>query len=155
MVRKFVSATVSAALCFASAAPALAQEYRFTGFDAPRGTSATFNLRVPLTRERGHRPSYGLNIGWGRTTALPTMDGRTMTRAVNLAEVRFSGDELRRAQVLGFDVRDPAAQGRRLGLTGDSGNTLWIVVGLVAAGVAICLLADCFEGDDDSDSSSN
>jgi hypothetical protein len=40
-------------------------------------------------------------------------------------------------------------------LTGDGDNTLWIVVGLVAAGVAICLLADCFEGDDDSDSSSS
>ena len=41
-----------------------------------------------------------------------------------------------------------------MNLSGE-GNTLWIIVGLVAAGVAICLLADCFEGDDDSDSSSN
>ena len=151
MLRKFVSATVSAALLFASAAPAMAQEYRFTGFDSPRGVSATVNLRVPLdqNRERTRRASYGVNAAWGRTMPLATMDNATTTRAVNLAEIRFSGDELRRAQLLGFDVRDPTAAQRRMNLTGD-GNTLWIVVGLVAAGVAVCLLADCFEDDDES-----
>lgn len=153
MLRKFVSATVSAALLFASAAPAMAQEYRFTGFDSPRGVSATVNLRVPLdqNRERTRRTSYGVNAAWGRTMPLATMDNATTTRAVNLAEIRFSGDELRRAQLLGFDVRDPTAAQRRLNLDGE-GNTLWIVVGLVAAGVAICLLADCFEDDDESSS---
>jgi hypothetical protein len=35
-------------------------------------------------------------------------------------------------------------------MTGED-NTVWIVVGLVAAGVAICLLADCFDDDDDDD----
>jgi len=151
MLRKFVSATVSAALLFASAAPAMAQEYRFAGFDSPRGVSATVNLRVPLdqNRERTRRASYGINAAWGRTMPLATMDNSTTTRAVNLAEIRFSGDELRRAQVLGFDVRDPTAVQRRMNLTGGD-NTLWIVVGLVAAGVAVCLLADCFEDDDSS-----
>jgi len=151
-MKKFVSATVSAALCLASVAPAMAQEYRFVGFDAPRGASATVNLRVPLTRERGQRPSYGLNVAWGQRMARADVDGSMTTRAVTLADIRFTDRQLSRAQVLSFDLAN-LDQDRRLNLTGE-GNTLWVVVGLVAAGVAICLLADCFEGDD-SDSSSN
>ena len=64
MVRKFVSATVSAALCLMSvgARHRRAQDYRFTGFDAPRGATATVNLRVPLGTERQ-------DSGSGRATA--------------------------------------------------------------------------------------
>jgi hypothetical protein len=154
MVRKFVSATVSAALCMASMLPgiAAAQEYRYTGAEAPRGVSATVNLRVPLGQEN-RRPTYGLTVGYGQT--VPTgLDGRTTTRAVNLADLRFSGNELRHARVASFDLANFDHSQRRMNLTGE-GNTLWIVVGLVAAGVAVCLLADCFDGDDDSSSSSN
>ena len=50
MVRKVVSATVSAALCMLSVAPAMAQDYRYTGFDAPRGATATVNLRFRSAR---------------------------------------------------------------------------------------------------------
>ena len=157
MVRKFVSATVSAALCLMSVAPgvAMAQEYRFTGFDAPRGASATLNLRVPFgnDRARAQRVTYGVALRQGMTVATPNMDGQTMTRAINLADLRFSGSDLRQARIAGFDLANLEQEQRRMNLTGE-GNTLWIVVGLVAAGVAICLLADCFEGDDDSDSSS-
>lgn len=154
MVRKFVSATVSAALCLMSVAPgvAMAQEYRFTGFDAPRGASATLNLRVPFgnDRARAQRVTYGVALRQGTTVATPNMDGQTMTRAINLADLRFSGSEVRQARIAGFDLANLDQQ-RRLNLTGE-GNTLWIVVGLVAAGVAVCLLAECFDGDD-SDSS--
>lgn len=155
MVRKFVSATVSAALCLMSVAPgaAMAQEYRFTGFDAPRGASATLNLRVPFgnDRARAQRMTYGVALRQGTTVATPNMDGQTMTRAINLADLRFSGDDLRQARIAGFDLANLGQEQRRMNLTGE-GDTLWIVVGLVAAGVAVCLLADCFDGDD-SDSS--
>ena len=154
MVRKFVSATVSAALCMMSVAPAMAQEYRFTGFDAPRGSTATINLRVPMGPEHRERASYGLTVGYGHTVAAPGMDGRTTSRAMNLADFRFSGNELRQARVASFDLANLNRNQRASNLTGE-GNTLWIVVGLVAAGVAICLLADCFDGDDDELDSSN
>lgn len=153
-MRKFVTATVSAALCMMSVTPAMAQEYRFTGFDAPRGATATVNLRVPLGSERAaERASYGLTLGYGHTAGSPTMDSQTTSRAMNFADFRFSGTELRNARVASFDLAN-LDQDRRMNLTGE-GNTLWIVVGLVAAGVAICLLADCFGGDDDEDSSSS
>ena len=156
MVRKFVSATVSAALCMMSVAPgvAAAQEYRFSAFDAPRGATATLNLRVPMGREFRERASYGLTLGYGQTMATPTMDGRTMTRAVNVVDFRFRGDELRQARVASFDLANLDRSRRQMNLTGQGDNTVWIVVGLVAAGVAVCLLADCFDGDDD-DSPSN
>ena len=154
MLRKFVTATVSAALCAMSVAPAMAQEYRFAGFDAPRGATATVNLRVPMGRERADRASYGLTLGYGHTAGLPGLTGETTSRAVNVADFRFSGGELRNARVATFDLANLDQDRRANNLTGE-GNTLWIIVGLVAAGVAICLLADCFDGDDDSDSSSS
>ena len=155
MVRKFVSATVSAALCMASLVPgiAAAQEYRFSGYDAPRGATATVNLRVPLGPRQRERTSYGLTLGYGRTTGAG-LDGMARTRAVNVADIRFRGGELSQARVAAFDLANLDDSRRRMNLTGE-GNTLWIIVGLVAAGVAICLLADCFDGDDDSDSSSS
>lgn len=153
-MRKFVAATVSAALCMMSVAPAMAQEYRFTGFDAPRGATATVNLRVPLGSEQAERrASYGVTLGYGQTVGTNDLTGQTTSRAMNVADFRFSGTELRNARVATFDLAN-LDQDRRMNLTGE-GNTLWIVVGLVAAGVAICLLADCFEGDDDDSSSSN
>ena len=151
MVRKFVSATVSAALCMLSIAPAAAQEYRFTGFDAPRGATATVNLRVPMGREHAQRASYGLTFGYGQEMGAATLDGRTTSRAVNIADFRFSGTRLRNARVASFDLANLDEDRRVNNLTGE-GNTLWIVVGLVAAGVAVCLLADCFGGDDEDSS---
>lgn len=154
MVRKFVSATVSAALCVATMLPgiAAAQEYRFTGFDAPRGATATVNLRVPLGQQQNRRPTYGLTLGYGQTVP-PGLDGRTSSREMRVADFRFSGaGELRNARVASFDLANLDQSQRRMNLTGE-GNTLWIVVGLVAAGVAVCLLADCFGGDDDDSSS--
>lgn len=155
MVSRLVSATVWAALCLMSTAPAMAQEYRFAGFDAPRGATATVNLRVPLGREQAGRASYGLTLGYGHNMAAPGFDGRTTTRAVNVADFRFSGSELKQARVASFDLANLDRSRRQMNLTGGGGNTMWIVVGLVAAGVAVCLLADCFDGDDSSSSSSN
>lgn len=148
-----MSATVSAALCTMSVSPAMAQNYAFSGFDAPRGATATANLRVPLGREAKARPTYGLAFGYGKAMGPGSVDGRVQTRQLRFADFRFGESGLERAQLAGFNLADPKKD-RRMNLTGE-GNTLWIVVGLVAAGVAVCLLADCFEGDDDDSSSSS
>lgn len=149
MVRKIVSATVSAALCIASATPAFAQDMRYQGFEAPKGATATANIRIPLGGEKKAkaRTTYGLTFGIGKSNGAD-LDGRTMTRELRLADLRFTTDgRVKQANVASFDLAN-LDQDRRMNLTGE-GNTLWIVVGLVAAGVAVCLLADCFEGDDD------
>jgi hypothetical protein len=150
MVRKIVTATVSAALCIASITPAFAQDYRYTGFDAPKGATATANLRIPLGREAKAKPTYGLTFGYGKSAGAG-LDGRSVTRELRLADIRFTPDgRMQRAQVASFDLAN-LDRDRRMNLTG-GGNTLWVVVGLVAAGVAVCLLADCFEGDDEEES---
>jgi hypothetical protein len=152
MIRRIVTATAAAALCLSSVTPALAQNYAFTGFDAPRGAAATLNLRVPLDDARPEaKPTYGLTLGYGRTVGSQELDGRTISRGMQLADFRFDGSpKMAKAQVLSFDLAN-LDNDRRLNMAEDGDNTLWIVVGIVAAGVAICLLADCFEGDDDDD----
>ncbi len=149
-MRKLVTATVSAALCFASIAPAAAHEFRPEGFDGPRGANATFNMRIPLGREGKAKPTYGLTFGIGKTMGAG-YDGRSVTRQLTLGDIRFNQEgKLSKAQLASFDLAH-LDRDKRMNLNGD-GNTLWIVVGLVAAGVAVCLLADCFEGDDDESS---
>lgn len=149
-MRKFVTATVSAALCLASITPAAAQNYRAEGFDGPRGVNATFNLRIPLGREAKAKPSYGLTFGMGKTVGAG-LDGRPIRRQLTLGDIRFNEQgKLNKAQLASFDLAHLDDQ-KKMYLNGE-GNTLWIVVGLVAAGVAVCLLADCFDGDDDSSS---
>lgn len=150
MVRILLSATVSAALCMLNVAPAAAQAYR-SGFDAPRGATATVNLRMPLggrTQAR-ERLSYGLTLGYGQEIGSPSFDGRTMTRQVNVADIRFnSAGELRNARLVGVDVARLNAGERNMALTGDM---WWLVVAAIAAGLGICGLADCFDsGDEDS-----
>ena len=149
-MNKLVAVTVSAALSLASVSPVLAQDYRFTGFDAPRGLTATANLRVPLGREASaRRASYGLSLGLGREAGAG-YDGRPVTRSVRLADLRFSNEgKVSQARLAGVDLRDPAGK-RRMNLTGGI-NTTWFILGALAAGAGICLLTDCLgEGDDDA-----
>jgi hypothetical protein len=148
-MNKLLAATVSAALGFASVSPALAQDHRFTGFDAPRGLSATANLRIPLGREsKARRPSYGLTLGLGREVGAG-FDGRPVTRSIRLADLRFSGEgRLSQARLAGVDLAAPDRE-RRMNLMG--GGTTWFVLGAIAAAAGICLLTDCLgEGDDDA-----
>ena len=159
-MRKFVAATVSAALCMTSMLPgiAAAQEHRFTGFDAPRGATATVNLRIPLGPERTSRPSYGVTFGYGQTVA-PGVDGRTASRAINFADIRFTGEapRLSQARFAGFDLAN-LDQDRRLNMVGGGKKSfLWIGL-LILAGVIVCVAAGCFdsEGNEvDVDSPSN
>ncbi|HET9426768.1 MAG TPA: hypothetical protein VFO69_00260 [Allosphingosinicella sp.] len=151
MVRKFVSATVSAALCIFCIVPsaAMAQDYRFTGFDAPKGATATLNLRVPMGRQHARRASYGLTLGYGQEMGPIAFDGRTTSRAVNVADIRFSGDRLRSARVAGFDLAN-LDRDRRLNLTGGGIGSTGFIIGAIAAGALICfVITDCFDDDDD------
>ena len=152
MVRKIVSATVSAALCLAPIS-AFAQN-NLTPVEvvqAPLGATGALNLRIPLGGGKNlEEPTYGLTFGMGRLSAVNSQGGAE-TSEVRLADIRFNSDGLRNANVASFDLANLDQDRRFDGLTGE-GNTLWIVVGLVAAGVAICLLADCFEDDDESSS---
>jgi hypothetical protein len=147
MVRKLVSATVSAALCAASFLPgiAAAQEYRFTGFDAPQGATATVNLRIPLGREARSAPSYGLTLGYGQATGAD-MSGRALPRSVNVADFRFSDDRLAQARIASFDLAN-LGQDPRLNMVG-GGKKSWLWIGLlVLAGIIVCTLAGCFDSD--------
>jgi hypothetical protein len=155
MVRKLVSATVSAALCLTVITPAMAQDYRFAGFEAPRGATATVNLRVPMGKEHRDRASYGVSFNYGRATGDADLGNRTSSRAITFADFRFSGTDLRQARLASFDLANLDETRRRMNLAEGGDNTTWIVVGLVAAGVAVCLLADCFGGDDDDEESSS
>ena len=153
-MRKFVSATVSAALCLASVAPAAAQNYRAEGFDGPRGANMTLNMRIPLGKVPGAKakPTYGLTFGMGKTVGAG-LDGRPINRQLTLGDIRFNDrGKLSKAQLASFDLANLDSD-KRMNLTGE-GNTLWIVVGLVAAGVAVCLAVECFEDDDDDASPS-
>ena len=150
-MRKFVSATVSAALCLASLTPgiAAAQDHRFTGFDAPRGATATVNLRVPFGPASQSRQSYGLTLSYGQSSGA-TLDGREMRRTLNLADVRFSGGELSQARLATFDLAN-LDRDRRMNMAG-GGKKTWILIGiLIALGVIICVAELCGgDGDDES-----
>ncbi len=146
MIRKLVTITVSAALCTLSLTPAIAQNYRPSGFDAPRGATATANLRIPLGREAKARPSYGFTLGYGQETGAG-LDGRTMTRAFRIADLRFSPEgRISQARVTGFDLAN-LDRDRRMNLTGGLSST-WLIVGAIAGAVGACLLLDCLDGDD-------
>ena len=119
---------------------ALAQEYRFAGFDAPRGASATLNLRVPLGTER-QRPTAGLTLGVGQTVPLTDMTGRTRTRSMNLADFRFTENGLRNARVASFDLAN-LDRDRRLQLMGGGNPILWIVIGAAAAAATYCFVIE-------------
>lgn len=150
-MKKLFAATVSTALCLTSVTPALAQDHRFTGFDAPRGLTATANLRVPLgARSKTRKPSYGLTLGLGREVGAG-YDGRPVTRALPLADLRFSGEgRVSTARLAGVDLANLDRQ-RRMNLTGGGGTT-WFVLGAIAAAAGICLLTDCLGDGDDDDS---
>jgi hypothetical protein len=151
MVRHIVSATVSAALCLATAAPAFAQSYNTSEVQAPLGATGMVNLRIPLgPSARTEAPSYGLTLGMGQAGGMDA-NARLLTREVRVADVRFNFDgSLRHANVASFDLANLDQDRRFDGLTGGI-DTMWLVVGIAAGAVAVCVLADCFDGDDEND----
>jgi hypothetical protein len=133
-------------MCLALTRPAAAQDYHFAHYDSPRGATALASVRVPLGHRVRAKPSYGLSFGIGRPVGAG-YDGHTVTRQLQLAEIRFSGrGNLSRAGLIGFDLAHLDAQ-KRLNLTG-GGKGIWVLAGVVAAGVAACLAFECFGNDD-------
>jgi hypothetical protein len=141
-----------------SVAPAMAQDARFTGLDAPRGATATVNFRVPLgasPQQADRQMSYGLTLSYGQPVGA-MLDGRPMTRAINLADLRFdTGGELRNARVASFDLANLDQDRRFDGLAAGGGKKSLLLIGaLIGAGIAVCVLADCFDGSNDEESES-
>ena len=118
--------------------------------------TATFNLKVPLgvsPTATQKKPNYGLTVGFNHRLDSLTPDGRAVTHQAKLADIRFhDGFKLFKAEVATFDLanldKDPRLN---LGPEGSMDDTTWIVVGLVAAGIAVCLLTECIGDDDDDD----
>jgi hypothetical protein len=149
MVRKIVFATVSAALCLAPVTPALAQSYDpGSEVQAPLGATGALNVRIPLgAGARTEEPTYGLTFGMGQVVGT-NADERMLTREVRVADVRFNfSGELQRARIASFDLANMDRDKRFDGLTGISST--FTIIGIVAVGVGVCLIADCFGGDDD------
>ena len=149
MMRKIVSATVSAGLFLAPVA-VLAQNNLAPSevVQAPLGATGALNLRIPLGGgPKLEEPTFGLTFGMGRLSGMNSQGGAE-TSEVRLADIRFNSNGLRTAQVASFDLANLDQDRRFDELTG-GGNTMWIVVGLVAGGVAVCLLTDCIGGDDE------
>ena len=118
MIRKIVTATASAALCLSSVSPAFAQNYRFSGFDAPRGATATVNLRVPLgsaTRRRG-RPTASPWVTARRSAAGARRPHRQPRHAASPTSASTAA-KLAKAQVLSFDLAN-LDNDRRLNMAG-------------------------------------
>jgi hypothetical protein len=155
MVRKILSASVATALLVGSVTPAFAQPYAFAPEQAPAGLTATVNLKVPLgvAPAKQRKATYGFTTSFGQRLDSLTADGRIATRSAKLADIRFTDSlRLKKAEVVTFDLANLDKDKRlNLGPDGGKGTTTWIVVGLVAAGVAICLAADCFDGNDDDE----
>ena len=117
MVRALVTATVSAALCTASSRPAWPPRRNIASLVStrPRGVTATVNLRVPFGRTVRRPRQLWPHRRYGQTVGRPST--ATATRAVNLADLRFSGGASRRRG------RQPRPrdldQDRRLNLVGE------------------------------------
>jgi len=117
--------------------------------DAPRGMAALANFRIPLgsTPDR-QEPSFGLSFGFGRTTGAGDLTAHTTTRQLRLVDLRLDKKaRLRNARVASFDLAN-LDEDNRLNLFGGSNNAVWLVGGAVLVGVGVCLLAECFDGND-------
>lgn len=157
MLRNITAGTLSVALCLASAPPALGQDYRFTGFDPPRGATATVNLRIPLGSRPGvrtERPNLGLTIGYGREQPGSAPDGRSAIRAVDLLDLRLDQAGLQRARLAGVDLREPL--GGPLHISDNGGKkTEWLLLFFGALTLAAFgVLAFDGNGDDEDDEES-
>ena len=155
MTSKLFAGAAMLSLCLGAATPALAQDYRFAGFEGPEGANATLNLRVPLgTGARRALPSLGLTVGFGRVVGGPTVGDRASVRQLHLADFRFGAGGFRRAELATFDLAH-LDRDIRLGAQGEPGRngTLKLVlIGLlgVAVGVGAEMLIDGSSEEEDT-----
>ena len=111
MSNKIISSAAGLVLCVASLSPGLAQDYRFVGFDPPRGASTTVNLRIPLGGRPGARSerttvSLTGGYGWQQPGAIPGERGAV--RQLDLLDFRVDRGSLERARLAGFELRSSA-----------------------------------------------
>jgi hypothetical protein len=158
-MRKWIATATAVALTIATAGPAMAQSYGLAQqFDDEAGASVSFNYRVPLGGGRSlEEPSYGVTLNWGYREALPGYDDGEFRPNLELADLRFNEDGLARTEVASFNLmRDADGEfaDPRLNwadpASGDK-SKLWIFAGVGLAVLGICLLAECFEDDDEED----
>jgi hypothetical protein len=148
MLRNLIAAASTAVLCLASVMPLAARDVRH---DAPRGASATLNLRVPLgPRRTRERPSWGVTAGYGQPTGTHA-DGRRAIREWRVADLRFGGDGLSRAELASFNLANPGSSRRlRLEEEGmDKKMWLWLPLLLLAGGAAFLILDSDSESEPD------
>lgn len=140
MTRNLVASISIISLCLAAVTPASAQMYRFSGSDGPRGANASLSVRVPLgARGRAEPPTVGLTLSYGRAIDAGTAIGEPAVRQVRLADLRFGGDGLRRAQVAGFDLAD-FDRDRRASAGGEPRrNRTWtfVLIAILGMGVGV------------------
>lgn len=150
MMRDLIAGTAMLALCTSSLAPALAQEHRFAGFDAPRGTTAAVRLRIPLggSQGRARRPSVGFTLGQGIEQAETNPGGGTSTRQLRLLELSLDREGIRDARLAGFDIRALEGQQPRLGIAGDTKNGAVIFLAFLLSVLAGIILLDGGDRDD-------
>jgi hypothetical protein len=144
LIRKLVAQTASAALCLATTWPAMAQEYRPSAFDGPRGAHASIQVRVPLGARpsASARPTVGLTLGYGRPAADGGFDGPPRVQQVRVTDLRFDRQGLARAQLAGFDLAQLDAD-RRLNLSQRKSYVfLFIVVMFVVTAAGVILTDD-------------
>lgn len=138
MVRHMSIAALFTALSIAST-PAAAQDYRFAGFETPRGATATANYRIPLGARA--KPSYGVSLSYGHTLGSQALDGRIRTRGFKLADLRFErGGKIERAELATLNLEDLKNDPRVKMNPDGSPDTLLIVGGVVVVGVIVLLV---------------
>ena len=112
MTRKLIPSAATLSLCLGSITPAVAQDYRFTGYEGAHGANATLNLRVPLGAGAQHSPAtFGLTLGYGRQVGGGSIDDRPAVRQMRLADFRFTEGGLSRAELASFNLVHPGRHG--------------------------------------------
>lgn len=159
MVRKLIAATAAAAIGLSAVTPALAQSASFYDAYLPdRAAVASMNVKVPLGAgdQKASKPTAGLSFGYRQKVDANSMTGLGRYRDASMADLRFSSDGMEKAQLGAVNFADlgktDTLDGKaKLGMMDDGSATLWIVAGVVVAGVLICWAAGCFGDDDDDD----
>ncbi len=155
-MRKWISAVTAAALAVATAGPALSQSHGFAQqFNDEAGATVSLNYRMPLGggRAQAEEPSYGVTLHYGYRDVPNQLDTGDFRPNLEVADLRFNGSDLNRAEVANINfMRNSEGEfdDPRLNAMADGKDaTTWIIISLVIASVAVCLLAGCFDDDDE------
>ena len=154
-MKKFVCASLSAALCVTTASPALSQtlsrDFGFYDAYASRSDAATamVDYRIPLGGREAGKADYGLSLRYGPAAA--PEDARGWKPEVKLADLRFGDAGLKRARLGGltFAGSERTVFDDRLNAMEGKDSTTWIIIGLVVAGAVVWAVSENDDDDDD------